>query len=137
MQEKISIFKKDLDNIELVLSKLKEKQNSSVFDKLCVKCNALLENISNEDPLKMNIMELEEMISFLKRFRSVAKTLQEYKLYLINVIEQNINLYEETKEEVTLASDQELAIIDNDEILNSPVNDVYKLIYTKDSQRAA
>lgn len=137
MQEKISIFKKDLDNIELVLSKLKEKQNSSVFDKLCVKCNTLLENISNEDPLKMNIMELEEMISFLKRFRSVAKTLQEYKLYLINVIEQNINLYEETKEEVTLASDQELETIDNDEILNSPVNDVYKLIYTKDSQRAA
>ena len=41
MEEKIISFNQELDAINLVLEKLVTKQNSSVYDKLCLKCNAL------------------------------------------------------------------------------------------------
>ena len=50
MKEKIETFNKEVNSISEVLEKLLTKQNSSVFDKLCVKCNDLLERIKSFYP---------------------------------------------------------------------------------------
>lgn len=90
MQETLASFKTELDSIETVLNKLVTKQNSTVFDKLCIKCNILFENISALDSKTLKKEDISSLIEHLKRLRSICSQLSAYKEYLITVINNNI-----------------------------------------------
>ena len=92
MSEKISMFNIELDSIELVLGKLVTRQNSSVFDKLCIKCNGLLDKIIDSTPEIITSEERRQVISTLRRLRDAAVRLSEYKQYLIATIDNNIKI---------------------------------------------
>lgn len=90
MQEKINNFNLEIDSINVVIDKLVTKQNSSVFDKLCIKCNALLDKIIDATENIVTREERQSIISVLRRLRSSAQVLSDYKSYLITAIDENI-----------------------------------------------
>ena len=111
MEEKIISFNQELDAINLVLEKLVTKQNSSVYDKLCLKCNALLNRIiasSNETTSQ----ERREVIDTLKRLRGYAVKLSNYKEYLIAAINQNIAALEQEQVRQNIKSDEKVLTLD-------------------------
>lgn len=83
MNEKISMFNAELNAINIVLNKLVTKQNSSVFDKLCIKCNNLLNNIDLAIPEIKTVEEKNSMLSVLRGLREAASKLSVYREYLI------------------------------------------------------
>lgn len=95
MQEKIGLFNAELASINLVLDKLVTRQNSSVFDKLCIKCNGLLNNISSAIPEISTSEERNQIKDILIRMRESAIKLSNYKEYLIASINNNISKIEE------------------------------------------
>lgn len=104
MSEKINMFNTELDSINLVLEKLVTRQNSSVFDKLCIKCNGLLDKIIDSTQEITTLEERRQVISTLKRLREIAVRLSEYKQYLIATIDENIKALEEESKVVELPS---------------------------------
>lgn len=110
MSEKISMFNIELDSIELVLGKLVTRQNSSVFDKLCIKCNGLLDKIIDSTPEIITSEERRQVISILRRLRDAAVRLSEYKQYLIATIDNNIKVLEEEGKIVEFPSDNVLSL---------------------------
>lgn len=110
MSEKISMFNIELDSIELVLGKLVTRQNSSVFDKLCIKCNGLLDKIIDSTPELITSEERRQVISILRRLRDAAVRLSEYKQYLIATIDNNIKVLEEEGKIVEFPSDNVLSL---------------------------
>ena len=110
MSEKINMFNIELDSIELVLGKLVTRQNSSVFDKLCIKCNGLLDKIIDSTPEIITSEERGQVISILRRLRDAAVRLSEYKQYLIATIDNNIKTLEEEGKIVEFPSDNVLSL---------------------------
>lgn len=110
MSEKISMFNIELDSIKLVLGKLVTRQNSSVFDKLCIKCNGLLDKIIDSTPEIITSEERRQVISILRRLREAAVRLSEYKQYLIATIDNNIKALEEEGKIVEFPSDNVLSL---------------------------
>lgn len=110
MSEKINMFNIELDSIELVLGKLVTRQNSSVFDKLCIKCNGLLDKIIDSTPEIITSEERRQVISILRRLRDAAVRLSEYKQYLIATIDNNIKTLEEEGKIVEFLSDNVLSL---------------------------
>lgn len=110
MSEKINMFNIELDSIELVLGKLVTRQNSSVFDKLCIKCNSLLDKIIDSTPEIITSEERRQVISILRRLRDAAVRLSEYKQYLIATIDNNIKTLEEEEKIVEFPSDNVLSL---------------------------
>lgn len=88
-------YKADLDAMVPVKNVLFQKQNSSVFDKLCVKLNNLFARFCQEfDSLNIKKMNFEELASakdFLTALLEFAKSMRDYKAYLISVVQQNTN----------------------------------------------
>lgn len=101
MQEKIVSFNIELNAINVVLDKLVTKQNSGVFDKLCIKCNGLLSKISASIPDIKTSEERMQIIGILRNLRVSALKLADYKEYLIASIDSNIELIENNVVELT------------------------------------
>lgn len=121
MKEHLKVFDAELDGIKLVLDKLVTKQNSSVFDKLCGKCNDLFADFNSKVTVEKAIAEssVSECIQFLKRLLDVCKKLQDYKMYLIEVITQNIGEYQRQVAQVTEQTVvSEVAPVSLDEVNN-------------------
>lgn len=103
MKEHLKGFNAELDGIKMVLDKLLTKQNSSVFDKLCGKCNDLFADFNSKVTVETAVAEgcVSECIQFLKQLLDVCKKLQDYKVYLIEVITQNISEYQRQEVQVS------------------------------------
>ena len=112
MEEKIISFNQELDAINLVLEKLVTKQNSSVYDKLCLKCNALLNRIIASSNEITTSQERREVIDTLKRLRGYAVKLSNYKEYLIAAINQNIAALEQEQVRQNIKSDEKVLTLD-------------------------
>lgn len=112
MEEKIISFNQELDAINLVLEKLVTKQNSSVYDKLCLKCNALLSRIIASSNEITTSQERREVIDTLKRLRGYAVKLSNYKEYLIAAINQNIAALEQEQVRQNIKSDEKVLTLD-------------------------
>ena len=112
MEEKIISFNQELDAINLVLEKLVTKQNSSVYDKLCLKCNALLNRIIASSNEITTSQERREVIDTLKRLRGYAVKLSDYKEYLIAAINQNIAALEQEQVRQNIKSDEKVLTLD-------------------------
>lgn len=110
MSEKISMFNTELDSINLVLEKLVTRQNSSVFDKLCIKCNGLLDKIIDSTQEITTSEERRQVIATLRRLREVAVRLSEYKQYLIATIDENIKTLEEEGKVVEFPSNNVISL---------------------------
>lgn len=110
MSEKISMFNIELDSINLVLEKLVTRQNSSVFDKLCIKCNGLLDKIIDSTQEITTSEERRQVIATLRRLRDAAVRLSEYKQYLIATIDNNIKAIEEEGKVVEFPSDNVISL---------------------------
>lgn len=110
MSEKISMFNTELDSINLVLEKLVTRQNSSVFDKLCIKCNGLLDKIIDSTQEITTSEERRQVIATLRRLREIAVRLSEYKQYLIATIDENIKTLEEEGKVVEFPSNNVISL---------------------------
>ena len=110
MSEKINMFNIELDSINLVLEKLVTRQNSSVFDKLCIKCNGLLDKIIDSTQEITTSEERRQVIATLRRLREAAVRLSEYKQYLIATIDNNIKTLEEEGKVVEFPSDNVISL---------------------------
>lgn len=110
MSEKISMFNTELDSINLVLEKLVTRQNSSVFDKLCIKCNGLLDKIIDSTQEITTSEERRQVIATLRRLREIAVRLSEYKQYLIATIDENIKALEEDGKVVEFPSNNVISL---------------------------
>lgn len=110
MSEKISMFNTELDSINLVLEKLVTRQNSSVFDKLCIKCNGLLDKIIDSTQEITTSEERRQVITTLRRLREIAVRLSEYKQYLIATIDENIKALEEDGKVVEFPSNNVISL---------------------------
>lgn len=110
MSEKISMFNTELDSINLVLEKLVTRQNSSVFDKLCIKCNGLLDKIIDSTQEITTSEERRQVIATLRRLREIAVRLSEYKQYLIATIDENIKALEEEGKVVEFPSNNVISL---------------------------
>lgn len=110
MSEKINMFNIELDSINLVLEKLVTRQNSSVFDKLCIKCNGLLDKIIDSTQEITTSEERRQVIATLRRLREAAVRLSEYKQYLIATIDNNIKTLEEESKVVEFPSDNVISL---------------------------
>ena len=110
MSEKINMFNIELDSINLVLEKLVTRQNSSVFDKLCIKCNGLLDKIIDSTQEITTSEERRQVIATLRRLRDAAVRLSEYKQYLIAAIDNNIKALEEEGKVVEFPSDNVISL---------------------------
>lgn len=110
MSEKISMFNIELDSINLVLEKLVTRQNSSVFDKLCIKCNGLLDKIIDSTQEITTSEERRQVIATLRRLRDAAVRLSEYKQYLIASIDNNIKALEGEGKVVEFPSDNVISL---------------------------
>ncbi len=115
MSEKINLFNIELDSINLVLEKLVTRQNSSVFDKLCIKCNGLLDKIIDSTQEITTSEERRQVIATLRRLRDAAVRLSEYKQYLIATIDNNIKALEEEGKVVEFPSDNVISLQDEKE----------------------
>lgn len=118
MDERIASYNTELDNISLVLDKLLGKQNSSVFDKLCVKCDNLFMNVAAIDPKEITPEERKSIIGVLKRLLGICQKLKNYRDYLVSVITQNIARFEQENE--TLNNEPVTPINENAQITNKP-----------------
>lgn len=105
MNGKIIEYNKELDNISAVLEKLVTKQNASVFDKLCVKCNDLFNKISANDTTSLSVAEIHSLIDVLKRLLDCCIKLKMYKEYLVTVINSNIISMQQQANEKEVSSD--------------------------------
>lgn len=112
MEEKIINFNREMDAINLVLEKLITKQNSSVFDKLCIKCNALLNRIIASSNEITTMEERIKVIDVLKRLREYALKLSNYKEYLIATINQNIANLEQEQARQNIKSDEKVLTLE-------------------------
>ena len=112
MEEKIISFNKELDAINLVLEKLVTRQNSNVYDKLCLKCNALLNRIIASSNEITTSQERREVIDTLKRLRGYAVKLSNYKEYLIAAINHNIATLEQEPVLQNVKSDQKVLTLE-------------------------
>ncbi len=110
MSEKISMFNTELDSINLVLEKLVTRQNSSVFDKLCIKCNGLLDKIIDSTQEITTSEERRQVIATLRRLREIAVRLSAYKQYLIATIDENIKALEEDGKVVEFPSNNVISL---------------------------
>lgn len=110
MSEKINMFNTELDSINLVLEKLVTRQNSSVFDKLCIKCNGLLDKIIDSTQEITTSEERRQVIATLRRLREIAVRLSEYKQYLIATIDENIKAIEEEGKVVEFPSNNVISL---------------------------
>lgn len=110
MSEKINMFNIELDSINLVLEKLVTRQNPSVFDKLCIKCNGLLDKIIDSTQEITTSEERRQVIATLRRLRGIAVRLSEYKQYLIATIDNNIKTLEEEGKVVEFPSDNVISL---------------------------
>lgn len=116
MKEQLNALNVELNGIKTVLDKLMTKQNSSVFDKLCGKCNDLFNDFNSKITVERAVEEgsVAECIQFLKELLNVCKKLRDYKMYLIEVITQNIGQFEQQENVPTITSD-------NSELTNNVV----------------
>lgn len=90
MLANIEKWNQELGDINKVLEKLLEKQNSSVFDKLCAKCNSLCESIFAVIKPGLSLDDIHALRELLIDIRKTCVTLSEYKKYLIAMIDQNL-----------------------------------------------
>lgn len=95
MNERFQKYSNELNNIGRVLDKLVTKQNSSVFDKLCIKCNDLFMSIAAEDTKNMKDSDIRTIIALLKQLLDYCIKLSMYKQYLISVIEENVQILQQ------------------------------------------
>lgn len=86
MNQKIAEYRENIKNIRMVLDKLVKTVNSSVFDKLCVKCEDVFLNIASNSPQEMSSEERREIIAVLNELLDCCKTLSSYKVYLENAV---------------------------------------------------
>lgn len=119
MSEKLSMFKMELDSINLVLDKLVTKQNSSVFDKLCIKCNDLLDKIIAVIPEINSSLEIQSVIDILKSLRSSAVKLSDYKQYLIATINANLATLQEENNIISLENAKSKKLVFNNDNKNA------------------
>ena len=112
MEEKIISFNQELDAINLVLEKLVTRQNSNVYDKLCLKCNALLNRIIASSNEITTSQERRKVIDTLKRLRGYAVKLSNYKEYLIAAINHNIATLEQEQVRQNVKSDQKVLTLE-------------------------
>lgn len=143
MKETIVGYNKEVDLIERVLNSLVGTQNSSIFDKLCIKCNTLFNKMAVHKPKELSLEDIKDLIAVLKRLLKDMLTLSMYKSYLISVINENyIALQqEEQKREVTPVVDTtsapEVEEASLDEVAETKTNDVKKLEFIKPDLRDA
>lgn len=143
MKDTIAGYNKEVDLIERVLNSLVGTQNSSVFDKLCIKCNTLFNKMAVHKPKELSLEEIKDLIAVLKRLLKDMLTLSMYKSYLISVINENyIALQqEEQKREAISTQDTAPALkaeeVSLDEVAETKTNDVKKLEFIKPDLRDA
>lgn len=95
MIEKIDSYNKELNEMVPVKELLFKKQNASVFDKLCIKLNNLLQRFSdniNTSEAKKNPLTKDKALSFLRSLRGFAFDMGWYRHYLVSVVNENNNV---------------------------------------------
>lgn len=92
MDKSLKDIDADIDKIELVFSKLKEKQNEEVYDKLCEKCDNVVTRVSNLYK-SGGASIVSSFISLLFRLLGLCNELRNYRDYLDTVdnIQDNTN----------------------------------------------
>ena len=101
-------YQRELSNIQLVCDKLVTVQNSRVFDRLCLKCENLLNNIAQEHPESVSFEERQGIIAVLRGLLNISKTLSSYREYLVEAVRQNLALYEEQQRQVQVTNQPSL-----------------------------
>lgn len=139
MQEKINGYNGEIDSIKLVVEKLVTKQNSSVFDKLCNMTNNLFNRMTDYNASELTQDECRGLIGAFKRLLEVAITLYNYREYLIEVVNQNINELEAQDRQMDVQTPVDVAppINEVEEVSAESLNNVQTLNLTNNDQKNA